>query len=229
MEKKKQLRLGRTAKLLLITIVATAVVVSVIFVTVGRAKRIGGEAQITNTVVKERILRINELSTVKYMYTNVGKFSQTNDFYGYAIPFTTKSFLITYDGTIKAGIDMNHTEVSVTDSTVTLSLPPTKVLSHEIDEGSIEVYDETKNIFNPISVKDYTNFATKEKTKMEQKATSQGLLKEAAEKAKANLTELLQSTSGKRKLVFKELPASSTSTMSSSVSDTSSQTDSSDS
>lgn len=221
MRGQRKLRLGRTAKLLLITVVATAVAVSVIFVTVGRAKRTGGEAQVTSTVVKEKILRINELSTVKYMYTNVGKFSQSNDFYGYEIPFTTKSFLITYDGTIKAGVDMNNAEVSVTDSTVTLTLPAAKVLSHEIDEGSIEVYDETKNIFNPISVKDYTNFAATEKTKMEQKATSQGLLKEAAEKAKTNLSELLQQTAEGRKIVFKELPAPSA--VSSGVSSASSQ------
>lgn len=221
MRGQRKLRLGRTAKLLLITVVATAVAVSAIFVTVGRAKRTGGEAQVTSTVVKEKILRINELSTVKYMYTNVGKFSQSNDFYGYEIPFTTKSFLITYDGTIKAGVDMNNAEVSVTDSTVTLTLPAAKVLSHEIDEGSIEVYDETKNIFNPISVKDYTNFAATEKTKMEQKATSQGLLKEAAEKAKTNLSELLQQTAGGRQIVFKELPAPSA--VSSCVSSASSQ------
>ena len=209
MRRNRPLRLGRTAKLLLLTVAATAVAVSVIFMTVGRAKRTGGEAQVTSTIVKERILRINELSTVKYMYTNVGKFSQSNDFYGYEIPLTTKRFLITYDGTIKAGVDLQNADVSVTDSTVTLTLPPAKVLSHEIDESSIQVYDETKNIFNPISVKDYTDFAAKEKTQMEQKAISHGLLKEAAEKAETNLSELLTSVVGSRKVVLREQAVSS--------------------
>ncbi|WP_370807359.1 DUF4230 domain-containing protein [Faecalibacillus intestinalis] len=40
-----------------------------------------------------------------------------------------------------------------------------KILSHEIDENSIEVYDESSNIFNQISINDYKSFATKEKEK----------------------------------------------------------------
>ncbi len=35
---------------------------------------------------------------------NMAQFENSNDFYGVKIPFTTKSF-ITYDGTIKAGVD----------------------------------------------------------------------------------------------------------------------------
>ncbi|MCH4238827.1 MAG: DUF4230 domain-containing protein [Oscillospiraceae bacterium] len=209
---KRPLYISRALKRTIITIAATAAAVSLIFFFSGRVTRSGGSPQVTSTVVKERILHINELSTVKYMYTNVGKFSKANDFYGYEIPFTTKSFLITYDGTIKAGVDMSRAQVQVNDHAITLTLPAAKVLSHEIDEKSIEVYNETKNIFNPISVKDYTDFAANEKIKMEQKATSEGLLKEAAQKAKSNLTELLQGTAGERKIIIKEAAVSSSAT-----------------
>ncbi|MFQ9072278.1 MAG: DUF4230 domain-containing protein [Faecalibacillus faecis] len=36
-----------------------------------------------------------------------------------------------------------------------ITLPAAKILSHEIDEKSIEVYDESSNIFNQISINDY--------------------------------------------------------------------------
>ncbi len=209
MNQAKKFPFTRTMKMMLITVAVTAVAVSSIFFLAGHTSQKNTNPQLTNTVVKERILRINELSTVKYMYTNVGKFSQSNNFYGYTIPFTKKSFLITYDGTIKAGVDLNNAKVNVTDQSILLTLPAAKILSHEINENSIKVYDETKNIFNPISVKDYTNFSAEEKTKMESKAIHEGLLKEAAEKAKTNLTELLQGTVGSRKLVIYDRPDSS--------------------
>ncbi|MDD4808329.1 MAG: DUF4230 domain-containing protein [Oscillospiraceae bacterium] len=215
--KKKTLHLGRTTKLLLLTAAITAGIVSLLFINIGRASRSGSsQPQVTSTVVKEKELGIQELSTVKYMYTNVGKFSQSNALYGYTVPFTTKSFLITYDGTIKAGLDLSAVQVQVSDNAVTLTLPQAKVLSHEIDENSIEVYDETNNIFNPIHVKDYTTFAAGEKHKMEQKAAQQGLLKEADAKAKTSLTQLLQATAGNRKIAFRQQSTSSASSAASS-------------
>ena len=49
----------------------------------------------------------------------------SNDFYGVKIPFTTKSFILTYDGTIKAGVDLEAAEESsvlaVADGTVAAS------------------------------------------------------------------------------------------------------------
>lgn len=77
-------------------------------------------------------------------------------------------------------------------SVITISLPEVKVLSNVIDESSIEVYDETKNLFNPISIEDYTVFATQQKERVEDEAIENGLLSEAATKAQAAIRQLLQ-------------------------------------
>ena len=37
-----------------------------------------------------------------YYYTNMGRFENQVDFYGWKVPFTTKSFIVSYDGVIKA-------------------------------------------------------------------------------------------------------------------------------
>lgn len=81
---------------------------------------------------------------MSYNYTKVGKFSNNLTFNGWDIPLTQKSFLITYDGKLKAGVKMDKIEVAINNNIITVSIPEIEILSNEIDESSIEVYDETK-------------------------------------------------------------------------------------
>ena len=121
----------------------------------------------TSDLLSQQIQDISELATVEYNYTNMGKFENQATFYGWKVPFTTKSFIISYDGKIKAGVDMTQVEVNVSKKKIKVTVPKAKILSHEIDEKSIEVFDETKNIFNQISITDYNQFAIDQKDKME--------------------------------------------------------------
>ena len=65
------------------------------------------------------------------------------------------------------------------------------VISNSIDESSIEVYDETKNIFNPISVSDYKAFALEQKDKALSEAKEKGLMKTAQENTKKSIKEIV--------------------------------------
>ena len=134
---------------------------------------------------------MQELVSVEYHYTNMGKFENQVDFYGWKVPFTTKSFLVSYDGEIKAGVDLSGAVVEVDGETVKVTLPAAEILSHEIPEDSIEVFDESHNIFNPIKIKDYTGFTQSEKLAVEQRAEENGLLSAADEKARAAVESLL--------------------------------------
>lgn len=58
---------------------------------------------------------------------------------------------------------------------------------------SIEVFDETKNIFNQISITDYNQFAIDQKDKMESNVKEKGLLKEAQEKAQSTIETFVKS------------------------------------
>ena len=86
---------------------------------------------------------------------------------GWKVPFTTKSFIVSYDGKVKAGIDMNKVDIVIKGKTIHITVPQASILSHEIDEKSIEVFDETKNIFNQISITDYHQFTIDQKEKIE--------------------------------------------------------------
>ena len=110
--------------------------------------------QIDAVVLQNQLTEIRELATVTYAYTNMAQFESSSDFYGVKVPFTTKSFILTYDGTIKAGVDLEEVQVEVSGKTITVTLPEAQVLSHEIDEDSIQVFDETKNVFNPLQISD---------------------------------------------------------------------------
>ena len=112
---------------------------------------------------------------------------------GWSIPLTQKKFLLSYEGDLKVGVKLDQAKISVDDSTITVSLPEITFLSHEIDENSIEVYDETKNIFNQISIKDYKAFAKKQKSKVEEEAIENGILSKAATRTQKVITQYLES------------------------------------
>lgn len=140
---------------------------------------------ITSDLLGQQLQTVQELVSVEYHYTNMGKFENQVDFYGWKVPFTTKRFLVSYDGLIKAGVDLSGATVEVDEvqKSVTITLPESRILSHEIPEDSIQVFDETRNIFNPITIEDYTGFTRDQKAEVEQRAIDEGLLTGASEKA----------------------------------------------
>lgn len=150
------------------------------------------QPQISAVTIGEKLKSVSELATVKYIYTNVGQFQDQQNFYGVTIPFTKKQFIVAYDGVIRAGIDFSQVTVEVGLSQVTITLPAATILSHEIDENSLEVFDETRNIFNPITITDYTQFQIDQKEEAVQKAIDGGLLVEAEEQAQHVIRSLLE-------------------------------------
>lgn len=150
-----------------------------------------GEAKITSTALTQQLQEVNELATMQYNYTKVGKFENSLTLNGWDIPLTQKSFLLTYSGELKAGINMEKIEVNVENQMITVKLPAVQILTNLIDESSIEVYDEITNIFNPIRINDYKNFAIQQKEKVADEAIENGILSEAATKAQATIRKFL--------------------------------------
>lgn len=178
-------------------IFAAVVVIAVAFIggLVFQNKASAGSVQnITSDLIANQIASISEYASLEYRYTNVGKFEDCVDFYGWKIPWATKSFIITYDGAMKLGIQGKDIFIEVHKSEIRIKLPPVQVLSHEIYEDTLEVLDQTKNIFNQIQIEDYTTFATDQKKEMEQKTQENGLFLEANERAEQQIEVFLKST-----------------------------------
>ena len=149
--------------------------------------------EVTSDIVKEQLVSVKELTTLKYRYTNVGSFENDNEFYGIKIPFTTKKFIISYDGEISAGIDLEKAKVDINDEkkSINISLPQAKILSHQIDEDSLTIFDEKESIFNQLKIKDFSEFRKNEMKKTEQELLEKGFLEEASKKSKDAIIEIL--------------------------------------
>ena len=149
------------------------------------------EPEITSSLIYNKLVSAKELTTLKYHYTNMGHFENQNTFYGYKVPFTSKEFIVSYEGLINAGIDLDKMKVDVGDKSIEIKIPPAEILSHEIYEDSLKVYDERESIFNRIDIEDYNNFSKDQKTEVEKRAIKKGLLKEADEESKKAIQEIL--------------------------------------
>ena len=109
------------------------------------------EPVITSDTVVERLNSLGELVTVEYLYTNADKYENQNQVsvhkWSINLPFTTKSFLLAYDGRIKAGVDLKDIRIEVEEKSrrVTVILPKSKITSHEIFEDNIRVFDERED------------------------------------------------------------------------------------
>ena len=55
------------------------------------------------------------------------------------------------------------------------------------------IFDETKNIFNQISITDYNQFAIDQKDKMEKSVKEKGLLEEAQKKVESTIKTFIKS------------------------------------
>ena len=149
------------------------------------------EPEITSTLIQNRIEQASDLVTTKYHYAKVGKFENSLSLNGWSIPLTNKNFILTFEGEIQLGTDLSKAKVDMKDSTIYVTVDKPTVISNSIDEASIEVYDETKNIFNPISVNDYKKFAVEQKETALSEAKKKGLMKTAQENTKKSVKDII--------------------------------------
>lgn len=79
---------------------------------------------------------ICELATMKCYYHNVAKYSE-EDASGFLFWTKDREFWVEYAGTVTIGIDASKVKMEVLDNTVTITIPPAKVLSCKVDETTL--------------------------------------------------------------------------------------------
>lgn len=153
-----------------------------------------------DTINKE-IHEIGELATVEYMYTNAAVFSQSKHakiFKEFEIPFTEKTFTAKWDGVIKAGVDISKINIDLDEKTkvITVLLPPAEILSHDIDEDSYEILNESNNKFNPLTIHDKVSFDAATEKEMKEKAINNGILDKAQASAEKIICNIITGSAG---------------------------------
>ena len=149
---------------------------------------------------------IGEMATQAGYFTNVEVIEDSKTLWKITLPFTSSKYIFSYDGIIKAGIDFEEIEWSVNDltQTITVKLPPTKILSNEIDTDSLYVYDESRSIFSPLTVEDLNASLIALKAESEEKAIDNGILIEAMENAKVLIQGFLAGSYPEYTITFEE-------------------------
>lgn len=134
-------------------------------------------------VLRENVRGIGELATVEYCYTNVGTLDAAKKWFtsDVDIPLTKKTIVISMDGVLKVGIDVEKISFVCDEKTgtITVTLPQATLLSNELDEGSICVYNEEGGIFNRVTMIDSSLIRSKIKEKAEEKAAAAGVYEQA--------------------------------------------------
>lgn len=174
------------------------VVILIVIVAIGFAffagmwkERKAMQPEITSSLIANSVSSMQDLITTEYHYTNMGSIKAQTEFYGWKIPFTEKGFILSYEGTIYTGIDIRETDIEVLNKKIVIKLPQPHILSHEIKEDSITVFDEKTSLLNPLKIEDYTSFSNDQKQEMEKKAIQNGLFSLTMENTKKAVEEIL--------------------------------------
>ncbi len=171
-------------------LVVGAVVVTLLFTYNPPDQREGDE--VDAAILMEEIAQISELATAEQSYTVAEKVSSSNTLFDLVdIPFTEKFFILTYTGSIKAGVNLDDASIAVEGATVCVTLPPAQILSDAIDTESFKTLHEQEGLFNPLHVDDVTQYLDKTRQEAEAAALAGDVLAEAQANAEESVRVLL--------------------------------------
>jgi len=154
---------------------------------------------ITRELLDQEISSLSELVTKKYWYRNATQKDEAKEWlWGTAMPFSDIQSVALYDGYIKAGIDLQDVKFNIDQSskTITITMPKSKILDHNIPQETINVLQVKNNLFNSVSFNDYNRFISAEKSVMAETAVGQGILEEADKEAKMVIESFLENVPG---------------------------------
>ena len=185
-QRQRRLRFYRILVFLLIALIA-------VYFFFFRKKFIGLNKEERVDNLKASIEDIGDLVTVEYNYTDILTYKDSLTLMDMKIPFTDKSYIIKYNGYIKAGVDLSKAVVKdIKETSVELDVPVATITDSVLDEKSMVILDQKNNRFNPLDLGDYQDTLKKELNARELKAKKDGLLERAQDNADKILRKLLQ-------------------------------------
>ncbi|MBR1528535.1 MAG: DUF4230 domain-containing protein [Oscillospiraceae bacterium] len=154
-----------------------------------------GNTTISISELEKVIESASELVSEKYHYRELHKEEKEGTkVAGVTLPGTEELTLIVYEGTVRAGIEVSEIAFDSDDEKkiLTVTMPEAKILSHEIDESSIESYDVKTALFSKKTYEDYAGVIAECKTQKEEAlAKDDEFLKNVQADAKNTISTLL--------------------------------------
>ncbi|MCR5825186.1 MAG: DUF4230 domain-containing protein [Oscillospiraceae bacterium] len=146
-------------------------------------KLITVEKQVEAETIESGLREMGVLVTGEYYFKDLVSFSKVKTFLktDFTLPFTETSYLVSYEGTVSAGIDLSAARVEKDGEhlRVTVFVPPAAIQATDIDLDSFTLYEEKSGLGNPLSVQDVNQSLQELERDAEQKAMDSGLLEKA--------------------------------------------------
>ncbi len=147
---------------------------------------------ISSSSLKNVLVEANDLVTTYNYYSGISKIENYRQINDWNIPFTGKQLVYVYQGKAVLGLDVDKINVDVRGKTIHVTCPPVCIISNSIDPDSIEVYDESTNLFNPIRANDVFDSVADAQKDAEEEMVHNGALQTAREASVKAVTQILE-------------------------------------
>ena len=164
---------------ILVLLLIAAVTVSVLFAT-------GVLTTASSRVTAFGLKNIGELATQAGYFTSVQSIQKEKEILGITLPLSKSSYVFSYDGVVKAGLDFADIGIEVDDSEhiIRITLPEVKILSVEIDPTSFQEYSNSGSFITPLSPSDVNQSLGSLQDRVKDTALANGIKENALENAK---------------------------------------------
>ena len=145
------------------------------------------EKEITSDILSDGVRELGLLVTDEYYFTEVVSYSSIKRLWKIDLGITESSYLASYDGVVRAGVDLGAASIEKDDEQklITVALPAAAITDVDIDPESFQLYSEKAGLGNPISAEDFNNSLVELETTARDKAAERGVLTRAEENARA--------------------------------------------
>ena len=167
-----------------ISIVVIVIIIFILFLCLYNKNQ-----KLDTTYIISVLEKSSELTTAKINYTGMSEFEDDG------IGFINRSdFIMIYEATARAGIDVKEIEVDVDNisHTVWLTIPNAKILDVKVDMDSIKYFDEKFSLFNFDSKEDANKANALAEEKAMEELEGMGILEMANTQAEALIKGLIQ-------------------------------------
>lgn len=153
----------------------------------------GTSVSTTKTITLENI---GELATQSALITQVEDYEKVASLLNIDLPMFQSRTIFSYDVEVQAGIDFADATFKVDEDTqtITVRLPQARVLSTQLLNDSLKVYEERQNIFAAFSTNELNSIQAQLKESAKEAALDHGLLENAAENAQSLVKGFLSSS-----------------------------------
>ncbi len=179
---------------LIMTIIIVAAIFGLVFV-IAKLIEENREPDITNTFISSKLDTVSNLTTAELTYNGLIRYEEGE------IPILTKkSFSMIYRAEIKAGVDLSKVTSHITDTEVVLVVPAVEIQDIDIDETSIQFYDEQVALFNWTEKEDTLDAMAAAKADVEEQVNLNELKLKARTQTETILHGLFDGNIGERTL-----------------------------